>query len=331
MANEKASEAAEDQGAVAVVTSPAAGGTLRAYADYLKKLGQPCEISADGKQAWIPGRRGSLHRFPVECTEPVEPAMLRTLLRKRGIWLLYYSLEPGEGHPANCFDYVCRAPDYRIEDLPANARRDIRRGLRSFTVRLCMWDELAEHGFAAHVDTAARHGYAEPDPQWLADMVGRQRGTPFYEVWGAWREDGQLAAWMTVIKIDNWAIIDIARSRSEALKWCPNNAICYAATRRLLVEEGRSYVSYGGSSIQVDVNELSMHKYKIKMGYEPLRLCRVFRTRPLLRPIVTSRLMSWTWEKLAKVRPKSASLRKLAGMSRILSGREKHPLSWAGQ
>ena len=95
------------------------------------------------------------------------------------------------------------------------------------------------------------------------------------------------------------------------------------------MDEKRDYVSYGLSSLQVDADERSMHKYKTRMGYEPIPLCRVFETRLLLRPIVKSAVMSWAWEKLAKLFSTSANLRKLAGMSRILSGREKSPLSWA--
>ena len=303
---------------------------MREYVEYLCRIGLTSAVSEDGKQAWIPGPHGSLHRFPVECDQPVPPDVLTELLRMDGIWLLYYSLKADEDHPANCFDYVCDRKDYRIDDLLSNARRDVRRGLRSFTVRLCTWEELAEHGFAAHTDTALRHGYARPAPQWLEDLVARQRGTPFYEAWGAWRE-GQLAAWMTIIKIDDWAIIDIARSCTEMLKWCPNNAICYEMTRRMLVEEKRSYATYGGSSIQVGVNELSMHKYKTRMGYEPVMLHRAFEVRSLLRPMMKPKLASWALENLAKAFPKFANLRKLAGMSRLLSGRENDPLRWARQ
>ncbi len=206
--------------------------------------------------------------------------------------------------PRVCSTLNCNSA---LDCLTKNARRDIRRGLRGFTVRLCTWDELAEYGFQAHADTTARHGYGKANPNWLAAMGKRNRETPFNEIWGARDDQSKLAEWMTFIKIDDWALVDIARSCTDALKGCPNNAICYEATRRMIVEQGRKYVSYGLSSIQVDVNEKSMHKYKIRMGYEPIEMCRVFQANQPLKMILKSSTMSWAWEKAAKMLPSSAA------------------------
>lgn len=313
---------------VTSVSSGAKGGTLAEYVDYLHATGRPAKLSPDGTQAFVPGARGELQRFPLECNESVDPDFVQELISIAGVHIVTYLLPASKTHVANCFDYVCDGPDYQIDDLSKNGRRDVRRGLRNFLVRLCSWDEIAKDGFPACADTFARHGYSAPDPSWFADMVAQLKRSQFHEVWGAWRED-RLAAWMTVIKIDDWAIIDVARSCTELLKWCPNNAICFAATSRLIVEEKRKYVTYGLSSIQVDVNELSMHKYKIRMNYDPLPRCREFETGLLLRPVLKSATMSWVWGKLSKAFSGSSNLRKLAGMSRILSGREKSPLSWA--
>ena len=139
------------------------GGTLMEFLHYLEEAGKPCGMSEDGTQVWFPDVPGELIRLPLECLEPVEPELLRRLLHKRGVWVLSFLLEAGENHPANCFDYVCRDPDYAIESLPAeSARRNTRQGLRSLAVRVCTWDELAEKGFPAQADTAARHGYSIP-------------------------------------------------------------------------------------------------------------------------------------------------------------------------
>ena len=315
---------------ITAVASPAPGGTLAGFTEHLKAHGLPCDLTADGTQAWVPGARSELQRFPFECTEPVDDAVLREVLKQQGIRVVSYLVEGGAAAVPNCFDYVCRDSGYTIDNLPKNARRDIRRGLRGFAVRLCTWDELAERGSAAHADTMARHGYASPPPDYIQHLTERLRGSPFYEVWGAWQGD-ELAAWMTIIKIDDWAMIDLARSCTEALNLCPNNALLYTATRHLLVDQKYAYVTYGLSSIQVNVHELSMHKYKTRMGYEALRMHRVFVVQPALRPLVTSPLMSWGLEKLAGLCPKSANLRKIAGMSRLLSGRQKSGLAWADE
>jgi len=311
-----------------VVAQHAPGGTLEAFIEYLKRIGQPCAISAEGTQGWFLDARGQLLRLPVESLEPVGPALLRSLLRRRGVWVVSYMLAGNKNQPPNCFAYVCRERNYAIEKLKANARRDIRRGFRSFTVRLCTWDELVEKGFAAQTDTFARHGCISSTRKQLERMVEEHRRLPFFEVWGAWDGD-DLAAWLQVVKIDNWAMINLVRSCTKSLRLCPNNALLYAATRRALVEEKREYVTYGLSSSQVDVNQLSMHKYKIRMGYEALPRHRVFVAHPLLRPLLTPWATSWMWEKAAVLMPKFAILHKIAGMSRLMSGREKAALAWA--
>lgn len=321
-------KADEDTVDFAVVTPHAPGGTLSEFVDYLKRTGQPCAVSSDRTQLWLQGARGELIRLPLECLEPVDPAQLRQLLRHRGAWVVSYNLAADEDHLANCFDYICRDPNYSIEKLHAYARRDIRRGFRSFTVRLCTWDEFEEKGFAAQADTDTRHGYTSSSPQGLRQMAQQQRGTPFFEIWGAWDGD-KLAAWIQVVKIDNWAMINVARSCTKALRLCPNNALLYAVTKRILVEEKRQYITYGLSSSQVNVSQLPMHKYKIRMGYEAVPLHRAFVAHPLLRPLLSAQATSWMWEKAATLMPQFAILRKVAGMSRLLSGREKNALNWA--
>ncbi|MHC4158228.1 MAG: hypothetical protein ACYSSO_04025 [Planctomycetota bacterium] len=328
MSSDSSKKADENMVDFAVVTPHAQGGTLSDFFDYLKRTKQPCDISTDRTQVWFYGAAGELIRIPLECLEPVEPARLQDLLRQRGVWVVSYLLDGDESHPPNCFDYVCRDSTYSIEKLHAYARRDIRRGLRSFTVRLCTWEELEEKGFAAEADTAARHGYAAPLPEGLKRKISQQRGSPFFEIWGAWDGD-DLTAWLQLAKIGNWATIDVVRSCTKSLRLCPNNALLYAVTRRILVEEKREYISYGLSSSQVSVDQLSMHKYKIRMGYEALPLHRVFVVHPLLRPLLTPRAVSWMWEKAAALIPKSKTLRKVAGMSKLLSGREKKALAWA--
>ena len=328
MGKEPSRNETEAAGDITAVSGPAPGGTLSEFVEYQRSLGRGAALSRDGKYAWVPGVKGELQRFPLECNEPVGTADIREVLALPKIRMVSYLVDGDQAHPPNCFDYVCRRPDYSLDSLSKNARRDIRRGLRSFVVRLCTWDELAAKGFVAHAETAERHGYAAAEPRWLEEMVARQRDTPFHEIWGAW-QGADLAAWMTIIKIDDWALVDIARSCTGALKGCPNNAILYEASRHLLAGENRKYVTYGLSSIQVDVNERSMHRYKTRMGYEPLPVRRVFESRGPLRLILKSTLLSWIWEKSAKALPRSAALKKLAGMSRILSGREKAPLDWA--
>lgn len=166
------------------VVPHSSGGTLHDFLDYLTQSGQVGAITAQGRHLWHPDTSGQLVRLPSECTEPVDPAVIQYLLRHRGTWVVSYLLAPDANHRANCFDYVCSKANYTIEDLHSNARRDIRRGLRNFNIRLCTWDELAEKGFAAEVDTARRHMYRLPKLERFKQMVHRKRDFPFFRNMG---------------------------------------------------------------------------------------------------------------------------------------------------
>lgn len=313
---------------IAAVALPAPGGTLKQYVAYEEASGRSCALSSDGTQAWVAGVRGELRRLPMECTQPPDADLVKSLLGRRGVWMVTYLLAPDESHPANCFDYVCRNPDYRLEALSSHARRDIRRGLRSFNVRLCTWDELAAKGYPAEVDTTVQHGYITPSSRVIRKFAQRRRRFPLFEIWGAWKGE-ELAAWMSVIKVDDWAAIDVCRSRTARLRHCPNNALLYAATRTLLVEEKRKYVSYGLSSLQVEVNDLAMHQYKVRMGYEAVPVWRTVALHWTLGPLLKPRAASLGWEAMAKLLPKLPALRRAAGLARLLSGRDSAPLAWA--
>jgi len=318
----------EPKNDVASLIGPSPGGTLGAYVAYMKSAALPAALGAGGKYAWVRQERGLLQRLPLEEASPPDAAEVDAMLDLNGIWLVNYLLPPDAVRRANCFDYVARDPSYALEGLSGNTRSKIRRGLRRFSIRLCTWAELAERGFPAHADTASRHGYRLPPPDDLKPYIDRCRGQPFFDIWGAWHGQ-ELAAWITVVKIDDWAIIDLARSTTSALSSYPNNALFYEALRHLLQVEKRRYVTYGLSSLQVSASELSLHKFKRSMGFEAVPLERVFAAGPLLSAALNWRLSSWMLEKVTRMLPQFALLRKAAGLSRLMSGREKAPLDWA--
>ncbi|OHB55234.1 MAG: hypothetical protein A2Y07_11075 [Planctomycetes bacterium GWF2_50_10] len=255
----------------------------------------------------------------MDCADTVDRSEITKAFRAKGIWVLSYLAAPDDTNPANCFHYICKDKNYNMDDLNANSRRDIRRGFRSFNIRLCSWDELLQKGYPAHADTAARHGYSKPSMNELPQMAQQQRSFPFFEIWGAWDGD-MLVAWLQVVKVDNWAMINIVRSCTASLRMCPNNALLYAATNHLLCNEKRAYVTYGLSSSQIDVNQASMHAYKLKMGYEAIAMRRVFMPRSSIKLLVTSKLLALTLTRIARTFPNFAILKKAAGMCQQISG-----------
>lgn len=285
-------------------------------------------LAHDGKHCWIPNTRGELMRHPSDSTAPVPDEEIREVLGLPGVWVASYMRDPTAEHPANCFNYLCRDPKYGLEGLSKYGRRDVRRGLRSFSVRTISWEELLENGQQAYADTTERHGHERNPRKELEEAVARQKNIPYYELWGAWKEH-LLAAWIKVIKIDAWAFITEAYSAGAFHRDCPNNAVVYEATRTFLNEENRRVVSYGISSIQATSNIASLHKFKVRLGFEPVPFCRTFALHWMLKPMLVPKAASWFWDTVSGVRPSSETLAKVAGLSRLVSGRETDPLAWA--
>ena len=164
--------------------SHSAGGSLADFGKHLEGLGDLIIMTDEGRQLWRTEQRNSLSRFPLECTDEVSPQVQRMLMRRRGIWMLSYLLPPGDGRAANCHDYICKDRDYSIDRLDSKIRRDIRRGGRSFEIRLCSWEEFREHGLVAWAETNERLGFAPPTPEMVSTMADRNKPSPCYEVWG---------------------------------------------------------------------------------------------------------------------------------------------------
>jgi len=326
MTNQPSCEKASSVGQAQL--QPAGQGQLSDVVRCLRQAGQPAVLSEDGSEAWIPGVQAELQRIPMERTIPPDVRTIREVLAQPKTYIASFMLAPGPKHPANCFDYLCSDRQYRVESLTKNGRRDVRRGLRSFSVRPCTWEEVIAHGFTAYADGEARHGHAPPPGDILERLAAKDGRCPYFQLWGAWDKQG-LAAWIRVIKVDDWASITTACSRHDALRDCPNNAVTYEATRTFLTEEGRRYVSYGVSSLQATGNILSLHKFKVRMGFKPVPMHRRFVVHPLLRPALQTRPASWLWDALAAAKPSSVILSKVAGMARLLTGRAGDPLAWA--
>jgi hypothetical protein len=302
---------------------------VREFADALGAAGRPCAVYSEKAQIWVPGVRGELMRFPLDCLEAPDASTLKDVHSQPGIKIASYML-PGDGaRAANCFDYLCRDNEYDIEKLTKNGRRDIRRGQRSFEIRPCSAEEVVRDGFQAYCDTEGRHGHTLPEPADLEEFCRPDQNNRFVQYWAAWDPSGSLAAWIRVLKVDDWAFISTACSCNEALKNCPNNAVSYEATRTFLVDEKRSVVSYGISSLQQTSNILSLHRFKLRMGFEPAPKCRTFAVPPMLRPLLKWRVSSAMWDLASKACSGSVTLSKVAGLSRMLSGRAKDPLAWS--
>jgi len=115
------------------------------------------------------------------------------------------------------------------------------------------------------------------------------------------------------------------------LRLCPNNALLYESTYRLLRTDGITYVSYGLSSLQADANVRAMHAYKTRMGYEAIPCRRAFFFRPVIHSLLTSAPSSHLWPMATRLFPRIELLRKLAGLSRLIAAKDYETVTWVRQ
>jgi hypothetical protein len=303
---------------------------LGALVESLEAAGFSACLSPEGTYAWFSLKSGSLTRLPLGCTEPVSRESLRQALSYKGVWLVNCAIELGPEHRPNCFEYICTNPDYDVGMLSKQGRRDVRRGQNRLTTRPTTWDELIEHGLAAYNDTAERHGLLAVTHETFAAHVTQLRQCPFFEIWGAWNDDG-LAAWNNILKVDDWAQFQSGCSHHSTWSSFPNNVLHYEATRTFLCEEKRRLVSLGFSNIEGGSGMLSLHKFKLRAGFTAVPRCRVIVPNWKLRPFVSSRICSRILDRLARGRPTAGMIGRLANISRVISGRLKDPLAWVDE
>lgn len=304
--------------------------TLRSYVDFHHACGMPAVLAPGGQQAWVPNAAHELCRIPLRCKEPPDAAARRSVLEQDSIWAGSFLTDPTPEFPVNCFEYICHDPNYHFDNLAKNTRRDIRRGLRNFEVRICNWRELAMMGMQAQNDTMLRHGYRPYSKNQYFAMIGPFRHSPFHQIWGAWRGT-DLAAWQIVVSLENHAIIKMCRSMTSHLKWCPNNAVLYEATRQLCEKKAVAYLSYGLSSIQPNTDELAMHRYKTRMGFDAIPCYRTFFLRRPAKQLLTVGYYSGLWNLTGKILPRSESLRKILGLSQFLTRGRGFSPPWISQ
>ncbi len=310
--------------------APALGGTLKNFAYDLQKQGKTAHLTDCDNQIWIPWSRFELTRMPMTNTSTPNPKELKALLKKPGIHILTYLIEPTESYPANCFLYLCRNQEYDLYCLSKNGRKAIKRGFRNVSIRRIPWEEFEEKGYPAYAETDIRHGYPEPAMEKFLEFVDQRKHSPFYEVWGTCDSE-KLLSWLVLFKVDNWALFEASPSCDVALQNYANNALRYEVLRTLLVEEKRSEVLTGLSSINPNSDPKSLYIYNTRMGFEAVPMRRIFMPAAWLEIITKPKLAAHFWSLMTKILPQISALNKLAGMSRLISGLEDDPLGWVNE
>jgi hypothetical protein len=279
-----------------------------------------CELFRTGTRilAGVPGtywtryESGAMVRIPTFHVASPDSDEVQRILWQGRVPVVSYLLSPDDRHPANAWLYICRDSSYRLEKLSKPARRDIRRAQRNLRFEPLDWPTLLANGLEAYRDTRTRVGLSDGSWTDFQDRFETFSRNPAHHAFGAWKEN-LLAAFMTIVVVDDWVEIQGSFSTNAHLPLCPNDGLVNYVLDHFLVRRGFQLVSYGLSSIQRDSDTAGLHSYKKKVGFESQPVHRVFTFHPLIRPFV-NRFTLWSINTTLLLAPGARRLKKASGI-----------------
>ena len=291
--------------------------TLEQYMTDLKRIGKKVLPGSEGT-IWIAHERGALVKLPTFNLKHPTPQEISRLFWKDRAVCVSYILEPDKEHPANAWLYICSDREYGLRKLGKGTRSSINRGFKELKISNLTGEELLKYGVQAYCDTRSRVGLNDGTIEAFEKKFTVRttyRGNVFV---GAWK-DNQLAAFFSMTEIDDGVEIDGSFSMNAFRKYYPNDTLMFQVLTHYLVDGKKSVVSFGSSSIQTESNEIGLHAFKTKIGFEAKPVHRVFLIHPILRPF-TSNLMRLGISMALRFRPDNRLLKKTEGVLQIIGG-----------
>ncbi|MEN6457551.1 MAG: hypothetical protein ABFC63_01360 [Thermoguttaceae bacterium] len=295
--------------------NPSRGITLAEHLAALKRRSSTF-VPGAGATYWTIGEKYSMVREPTYCLDVPSPREVREVLWRCRAVVASYNRPADAMYPPNAWLYVCRNQNYRVEDLESAARRDVRRALREFRYEFIDEPTLLDKGVAAFCDTRSRVGLADGTPETFRHHFRGFLDSPENHVLAAWRDEPAaepfLAAFMSLSIIDDWVVI-AAYAATKHLRFCPNNGLLHSAMDLFLAQRKLQGIDYGLSSIQEIGKADSLHRFKVRMGFEAIPIHRAFVFHPMLRPLANP-LTLWGLRTWSRLQPKNRRLRKATGL-----------------
>lgn len=289
--------------------------SLDAYGDALKKKGIRT-LSGKCGTMWTRYESAALVRVPAFDTEPVSQQEARQLLWQSRAAVMNFPLEPDEMRPANAWLYICRDHSYAVDKLASEVRRHVRRAQGSLRIEPLEKEVLLKHGFQAYRDTRTRLGLSDGSFGHFLKRFEVYSSNPGHYAVGAWKGD-KLAAFVSLIVVDKWVVIEGSFSATPELALRPNNGLAHYVLDHFLVKRDFQTVSFGTSSIQESSQESGLHDYKVRIGFEAKPIHRAFELHPLLRPFANS-VTHWSLKAALRLKPGDRKLLKAIGVFKCL-------------
>lgn len=284
---------------------------LNPMGEFFERLGH--KIVQSKNAWWYEVQPRVLLSFPYyKLVEPQEEE-IADLMQEHKLRVIRYPT------PLNSFGFVSTLaintnPDYDLSCQHQKARNQTRRGMENCVVEEVDFAYLIEKGLILNQDTAKRQGresqYA--DPAYWRGYCEAAEATLGVSAWAA-LVDGQLAAFLVAIEIDDWVEWVVNHSLSALLNKYPNNALVFQAAQHFFQRKACKGICYGLGSLESTPH---LDHFKQRMGWvlQPIKQRLVFSKK---MRFVFSLAQEPCLQVLSKIFPKSYAVRKATAMIRL--------------
>ena len=243
------------------------------YKAFLRATGH--EVIEAAGAYWSPIAPRFMMSFPFDRELDSAEVARSKVLRQKALGARFLCQED-QGNTS--WKIVCETPNYDIENLAANARSKVRRGLKSFEVRPVKQAELATDGIRLNRETMLRQGRSIGsgfDTYW-GQYFSALAKAESADVWGA-VSGGELAAYCVAFRMESVAHLLLLRSSQQHLSKYVNNALIFGYLKHALSRSEVSAVSFGLAPMQGEMPLLLQFKESMGFVRKPVRQAIVLR------------------------------------------------------
>jgi hypothetical protein len=226
--------------------------------------------------------------------------------------VLSYVLDVGPDHPANAYLYACVDREFELKRLASSMQRAVRKGNRELALGPISLEQVFAYGEKAFCDMHRRNGIWGADAQQFHRQFRERPVSEGHVYFGAWKGN-DLAAFFSVVEVEDWCEIDCSYSRDEYLPQHSNDALMYHVLYHYMRERGFRIVSFGFSSVERTGREAGLHRFKTKVGFSAIPVHRRFAVHPLLSPLVNRATLAAVNLSLRAL-PRNRVLKKASGL-----------------
>ena len=199
------------------------------------------------------------------------------LLKKSGAYFLRWTNTYDQG--SKQFWYIIKDTTERLEDYKSKVRYQIKKGLKSYSVKKVSSEFLVENGYGIYkkafekYETSTKPVSLNIFQNSFKNKINTHRKK--YEFWGVFhKESGKFMAFSENIIQDNMCHYSVIKFHPDCLKDYAGYALIYIMNHYYLSECNLDYVSDGARSIshKTEIQDFLVQKFRFRRAYANLHI-----------------------------------------------------------